>query len=374
MQIKNVDIEILKRTFRQTKLAIHFIIISVILVIGFFIFQEQQNPLINYCLVSVSAIMFYFIFFLFVRGMHYVAPLFYLPVMFGIISFAVIAMHFVFSEDIIQLPVIYEDNVSVYFRLSALYLAFLTIFLAALSSHVIVADIRLAIIRQQQIKEKEKMLITSLKMQMTPHFVYNCFVNLNDIIRTGDAKKAIKYNNAISKLLRLQLENSLMDEIPLLTELDWLKSYMDVELHRYPGLFKYNIASADVADNEELFIPPMMLQPFIENSIKHGFMPAGADPQNQLSLFITVLSPTKYQIEIKDNGRKNEADKILHYGFKPKSISLENIQKRINILRQVTNFNIKLFTWITNGGFTVKLIIDYEENPKIRHWEGDGFE
>jgi LytS/YehU family sensor histidine kinase len=306
--------------------------------------------------------------------MHYVSPLYYFPGLLAIITFAVMPMHFLFSKNIIRLPVIYRDNVSIYFKLSVLYLACLTIFLAALCSYVIIADIQLAIIRAQQIKEKEKMLITSLKMQMTPHFVYNCFVNLNDLIRSGDAEKAITYNNAISKLLRLQLENSLMDEIPLVTELEWLKSYMDVELHRYPGLFKYNISSADVAGSEELFIPPMMLQPFVENSIKHGFMPEGANPQNQLSLFTTVLSSTKYQIEIKDNGRKNDIDKKSNHGFKPKSISLENIQKRINILRQVTNFNIKLSTWITDNGFTVKLIIDYEDNPKIRHWEGDNFE
>ncbi len=111
----------------------------------------------------------------------------------------------------------------------------------------------------------------ALQLQMNPHFIFNV---LNGIKALGNSGKSVELNTTISKfstLLRGVLNNSRQEEISLAEEISVLKNYIELEQQMNSGSFEYQINTNLNFDSEEILIPPMLIQPFVENSIKHGF-------------------------------------------------------------------------------------------------------
>jgi LytS/YehU family sensor histidine kinase len=119
-------------------------------------------------------------------------------------------------------------------------------------------------------KQKLQIQQRLLRSQMNPHFTFNTLASIQNQIKT-DPKKASSYLIKFSRLLRLILENSTSNFILLEKEIDSLKKYMDLQLLRFPGKFEYTIHFENMEEDEFVFIPPMLLQPIVENSIEHGF-------------------------------------------------------------------------------------------------------
>ncbi|MDQ0969525.1 cell division protein FtsL [Flavobacterium sp. W4I14] len=136
------------------------------------------------------------------------------------------------------------------------------------------------IYRQRSLKEKNKLLRSEnqrlnieqklLQAQLNPHFVFNAIANLQSLIASGDTSESVRYLSFFSKLLRNVLEQSRRDFIPIDEEIASLHNYMQLQQMRYHHLFDYEIV-ADELDTESTLIPPMLVQPFIENAIEHGF-------------------------------------------------------------------------------------------------------
>lgn len=126
--------------------------------------------------------------------------------------------------------------------------------------------------RQTQMLLRETSLKQQLlRAQMDPHFVFNSLGLLQNLIRTGEAEKAIGYLNNLAKLMRFNFENASESQVILKNEIDALENYLKLqELYR-PGLFTYTINVYEGYEDDEVYIPPMLLQPFVENSIQHGF-------------------------------------------------------------------------------------------------------
>ena len=196
---------------------------------------------------------------------------------------------------------------------------------------------------------------------MNPLFVYNGLVNLHDTIRSGNNEKAIKYNNVLSMLLRSQLEHSEKEKITLQKEIEWLDVYIKAETYRTPDLFDYKITYLNI-DIEELEIPPMLLQPFIENSIKHVFIPS--KEKGVLEITLTQQSANNYTIKIKDNGDGVSKKNTTQYFQQHKSVSLTNIKERIKILNEISSFYICIDTKVLANGFEVSLDISQKNKLK----------
>ncbi|MEM7085639.1 MAG: two-component regulator propeller domain-containing protein [Bacteroidota bacterium] len=121
----------------------------------------------------------------------------------------------------------------------------------------------------------------ALRLQMNPHFIFNV---LNGIKAMGnsDPEKMNHTINSFATMLREILYNSRKENISLAQEIKTLKKYIEVELLMAPKPFTYAITTTSEIDSEEILIPPMLIQPFVENSIRHGILKSSKDGQLQI--------------------------------------------------------------------------------------------
>jgi len=109
-----------------------------------------------------------------------------------------------------------------------------------------------------------------LRAQMNPHFIFNVLSSIQNLVR-NDAKSAARFITKFSRLLRTVLENSMENYVPLEDEIMVLKNYLDLQKLRFPELFDYQLLLYEGIDDSTIKIPPMLIQPFVENAIEHGF-------------------------------------------------------------------------------------------------------
>jgi LytS/YehU family sensor histidine kinase len=137
------------------------------------------------------------------------------------------------------------------------------------------------------------------RSQMNPHFTYNTLYAIQKEIKT-DPKSAESYLLKFSRLLRLVLENSMSNYVLISKELEAIQKYLDLQLIHSPNKFSYEVNLVNMEEDELIFIPPMLLQPLIENSIEHGF--TGIDYPGKLNLTLT-LKDSFVHCSIDDNGK-----------------------------------------------------------------------
>lgn len=122
----------------------------------------------------------------------------------------------------------------------------------------------------KQLQREAEMSQTLLRSQMNPHFVFNAMSVIQSYIYENDIKNSTKFLVNFSKLMRLILENSSKEFIPLGTEIDILNKYLETQKLRFGDRFEYEVSVNEQLLQEEVVIPPMITQPFIENAIEHG--------------------------------------------------------------------------------------------------------
>ncbi len=105
---------------------------------------------------------------------------------------------------------------------------------------------------------------------MNPHFIFNALSNIMNFIESKNIDSATRYLANFSSLLRTTLESTRKDNILLQEEVNGLTNYLELQKLRYGNKFEYAIAVDDKLDPEDVSIPPMLIQPFIENAIEHG--------------------------------------------------------------------------------------------------------
>lgn len=185
---------------------------------------------------------------------------------------------------------------------------------------------------QQQKLANNLLALKSLRSQMNPHFIFNALNSVNNYIAKSDERGANRYLSDFSTLMRAVLENSEEDFIPLSKELGLLQLYMKLEHSRFPDKFDYQINVGESIDVESFQIPPMLLQPYIENAIWHGLR--YKEEKGFLHVHLESLDKNSIKIRIEDNGigRKKSAALKTQNQKKQKSKGMGNISKRIAIL------------------------------------------
>jgi sensor histidine kinase YesM len=181
----------------------------------------------------------------------------------------------------------------------------------------------------------------SLKAQMNPHFIFNVLNSINQFIWENDKPKASLYLTHFSSLVRMILENSGQSVISLKRDLEALKLYVTMENMRFEDKFEYLEYVSDDIDAETIMIPPLIIQPFVENAIWHGFMTK--ESPGSLRVSITRISDNRLQIVIHDNGVGREAAKKLKSksALKTKSFGMQITNDRIDLLNKLYNFKNK---------------------------------
>lgn len=194
--------------------------------------------------------------------------------------------------------------------------------------------------RISQIREKASLKtraaenkMAALVAQMNPHFAFNSLQSLNGIIASNDMMGAFEYVSQFSDLMRMMLENSRENKIALEREINMLELYMEVEAIRFAIPFTYEINVSDEIDIYEIIVPAMLLQPFVENAIKHGLFHKKSKG-NLLLSFSKEQSFLKCIIRDDGVGRKAAQKIKSQKGRKHTSRGLEIVKERLAILQQ----------------------------------------
>jgi ligand-binding sensor domain-containing protein len=155
-------------------------------------------------------------------------------------------------------------------------------------------------LRLQNAAEKLQLEHQALYAMMNPHFTFNALQSIQYFIHRQDRKSANKFLSSFAKLVRKNLESTKVDFISLSEEVDRLKLYLSLEKMRFPEKFDYEVTLDYGSDLGEVQLPPMLLQPFVENSIKHGIMPLEQD--GMIHIDISQIDADYLRIMIQDNG------------------------------------------------------------------------
>ena len=213
---------------------------------------------------------------------------------------------------------------------------------------------------QQQKLANNLLALKSLRSQMNPHFIFNALNSVNNYIAKSDERSANRYLSEFSTLMRAVLENSEEDFIPLSKELELLALYVKLEHSRFPEKFDYKINVDPQVDIDAFQIPPMLLQPYIENSIWHGLRYKAE--KGFLNIDLVQINKDSLEITISDNGigRKKSAELKTQHQKKQKSQGMGNIKKRIAILNDMykDKVDVHISNLETDGsGTKVKFIL-----------------
>lgn len=194
---------------------------------------------------------------------------------------------------------------------------------------------------------------------MNPHFIFNALNSVNNYIARSDERSANRYLSDFSTLMRAVLENSEEDFIPLTKELELLELYTKLEHSRFSDKFDYKINVSEHLDVNAFQIPPMLLQPYIENAIWHGLR--YTDEKGFLKIDIAEKSKDSIEISIIDNGvgRKKSAELKTSNQKKQKSKGMGNIKKRIDILNDMykDKVDVKIADYMPDGTGTKVVFI-----------------
>ncbi|NOT52174.1 MAG: histidine kinase [Chitinophagaceae bacterium] len=189
---------------------------------------------------------------------------------------------------------------------------------------------------EQKIAEVE---MASLRAQMNPHFMFNSLNSINNFILKNDPDNASGYLTKFSRLMRLILDNSRSEWVLLENELKALELYIQLEAVRFDHAFSYSIEVVHDINIETVIVPPLLIQPYVENAIWHGLLHR-KEPGGRLDIKLWKNDGTLY-IEIEDNGVGRDEAKRLRSktATKQKSHGMKITAERMEIVNKVYNVN-----------------------------------
>lgn len=188
---------------------------------------------------------------------------------------------------------------------------------------------------KQQKYANNLLALKGLRSQMNPHFIFNALNSVNSFIASSDERTANKYLSDFSILMRSVLENSEEDFIPLSKEIALIEKYVMLEHFRFKDKFDYTLTIDPSLDIEAFEIPPMLLQPYVENAVWHGLR--YKEEIGSLTIEFAQLDTDTAIISVTDDGvgRRRSKELKTDNQKKQKSKGMSNIKKRISILNEM---------------------------------------
>lgn len=187
-----------------------------------------------------------------------------------------------------------------------------TIFALGLSYKIKLISIE----KREAEKETYQTRLGALRSQINPHFIFNSLSSIQHLISSGQKEPALRYLSKFSKFVRQVLENSIDIHVTLEKEVELLRVYLDLESLRFEHAFEYNIVLPENADMLYEEVPMLIIQPFVENAIKHGL---NAKKSGDKILTIHFKDSENYIIcEVKDNGiGRKAAGELKRANYRP---------------------------------------------------------
>ncbi|MHB1277508.1 MAG: sensor histidine kinase [Bacteroidia bacterium] len=182
--------------------------------------------------------------------------------------------------------------------------------------------------------------LTALKAQMNPHFIFNSLNSIYELIIFSETKEAATYLNKFATLLRKVLENSEKESITLTEECEWLNLYLELEKLRFGNDFSYQISMEHINEPYTVLVPTMLLQPFVENAVKHGLLHKQGIKRLEIEF---SEEGNGILCLITDNGvGRKKASTFRKSGKEHKSFATGAIIRRINMLNASGKYAIQL--------------------------------
>lgn len=207
--------------------------------------------------------------------------------------------------------------------------------------HEQAAQSELKLKHQHQLTESE---LKAIRSQMNPHFIFNVLNSIEAYVMDNEKRKASRLIQKFASLSRLILENSTKSLVTGDKEWKALMLYTELEAMRYDDAFTYTFTVADGIQLKTLYLPPMLIQPLIENAILHGLI---IDPQINAHLSVTLkLKDDRICITVTDNGvgLENGSHKNTKNPVKEQSLGLVSIKERIEMINKQQSGNQASFT------------------------------
>lgn len=218
-----------------------------------------------------------------------------------------------------------EQSVKISYQNTLLFALVFGIIAVILLGGMLIYQNRLRLKNQTAVSEQKL-----LRSQMNPHFIFNCLTNIESFIYEHQPKEAGLYLNRFAKLIRMILENSNTEYISLKKEIEFLQYYLELQKLRLGEKLTFEIIADEIKHPEEIMVPPMLTQPFIENSIEHGMQ--GIPGAGKVQVTFRIIEGS-LDILVKDNGRgfcENPENK--NSGRKPMAINVT--KERIRLLNR----------------------------------------
>lgn len=209
---------------------------------------------------------------------------------------------------------------------------------------------------KQQKLANNLLALKSMRSQMNPHFIFNALNSVNSFIAVNDERNANRYLSEFSVLMRSVLENSDEDFILLTKEIELLELYVKLEHNRFKEKFDYQINIDKTIDLAQFSIPPMLLQPYIENAIWHGLRYRKEKGTLEISVYKKDSETISISIIDDGIGRKKSQELKTKNQLKQKSKGMSTIKNRITILNNMYKERISV---------TVSDVLETGEGTKV---------
>ena len=213
---------------------------------------------------------------------------------------------------------------------------------------IIIFRLRLRQLRKKQEAEFEHLVevskaeLTALRAQMNPHFVFNALNSIQHYILNSKGEEAVKYLSKFAKLIRIILSNSEKPIVTINEDIEAIKLYLELEKMRFENKFDYSINIDSSIDGDYDEIPPMLIQPYLENAILHGINPKVNNGHIEIS--IKVVNQF-IKISIRDDGigrEKSKAVQSLQPAARHKSLGMKITKDRVRILNTIHQSNLNV--------------------------------
>lgn len=186
--------------------------------------------------------------------------------------------------------------------------------------------------------EMTALKLENLRSQMNPHFIFNALNSIQEYILLNKKEEAGNYLGKFAHLIRSYLNNSVEEELTIASEIESLKMYLHLEKMRFEDTFTYDFDVSDALHTDTLFIPTMLLQPYIENAIKHGLLHKEGMQQLYISMRLedSEMGSKKLICVIEDNGIGRKSSQEMKAKRSPlyKSFATKATENRLKLLNK----------------------------------------
>lgn len=203
---------------------------------------------------------------------------------------------------------------------------------------------------ETEIRDLER---SALQAQMNPHFIFNCLNSIQGFIMNNEKTEAMEYLAKFAKLIRGNLNSSSFDRITLDQEVTMLDNYLSLERLRLNGAFEFDITTDPNLDLQKTQLPPMLVQPFVENAVLHGMQ--GLDHKGKILVNFRNERLDEISITVSDNGNGMKTDLGEN---KQQSLGMSITQKRLALINDTTGKAYKIEPMYSEAGTKVKIILN----------------